>query len=105
ETAGYRIIQEALTNVARHAGVAGCVVRVWLDEGVLYLQVEDAGPGFDAERVLSRGASSGLSGMQERVELLGGRFAVESAPGQGTRLLADLPVQTAAAKRREEPGP
>jgi PAS domain S-box-containing protein len=103
ETAGYRLIQEALTNVARHAGVAGCVVRVWLDQGVLYLQVEDEGRGFDAERVLSRGASSGLSGMQERVELLGGRFAVESAPGQGTRLLAELPVQVPAGKRREVP--
>jgi PAS domain S-box-containing protein len=106
ETAGYRIIQEALTNVARHAEVAGCVVRVWLDKGALYLQVEDTGRGFDAERVLRRGTSSGLSGMQERVELLGGRFAVESAPGGGTHLFAELPVQVAAANKREgsEPG-
>jgi PAS domain S-box-containing protein len=105
ETAGYRIIQEALTNVARHAGVAACVARVWLDKGVLYLQVEDGGRGFDAERVLRRDRSTGLSGMQERVELLGGRFTVESGPGQGTRLLAELPVQVSAGRKPEGPEP
>jgi PAS domain S-box-containing protein len=92
ETAAYRIVQEALTNTARHAGVAEVTVRAWLDQDLIGVQVEDWGTGFDAQRVLTRGASSGLSGMHERAELLGGRLVVDSAPGHGTRVTAELPV-------------
>ncbi len=93
ETAAYRIVQEALSNVARHAGVGGCAVRVWLEEGVLRLRVEDEGRGFDARPTKGRAPSTGLSGMRERATLLGGRLTVESAPGRGTRLAAELPVR------------
>jgi PAS domain S-box-containing protein len=92
ETAAYRIVQEGLTNVARHAGVWAATVRVWLDGGVLGVQVEDRGVGFDAEAALAARASSGLAGMRERASLLGGQLAVESVPGAGTRLTAELPA-------------
>jgi PAS domain S-box-containing protein len=92
ETAAYRIVQEALTNVARHARVCEAEVRLWVDVGTLQVQVEDQGVGFDPETVLAAGRSSGLPGMHERVKLLGGRLAVESAPAGGTHLLAELPL-------------
>jgi PAS domain S-box-containing protein len=97
ETAAYRVVQEALTNVARHAGVREAVVRLWVDGGWLGLQVEDRGVGFDPHAVA--GPSAGLSGMRDRARLLGGRLEVESAPGQGTRVTAELPLVEA------RPGP
>jgi PAS domain S-box-containing protein len=99
ETAAYRIVQEALTNVARHAGVDRASVRVSLADGRLRLEVEDGGAGFDPEAVRAAAAGGGLSGIQERVALLGGRLTVESSPGAGARLTAELPVDS-----REEGG-
>jgi PAS domain S-box-containing protein len=93
ETAAYRIVQEALTNVARHAQTAEASVRACLDRGRLFLQVEDHGIGFDDQVVHAGAASSGLSGMRERAALLGGRLTVESRPGAGTRVTAELPVE------------
>jgi PAS domain S-box-containing protein len=92
ETAVYRIIQEALTNVARHAGVQEVTVRLWSDKEVLGVQIEDHGIGFDQEAVLKRGNTNGLNGMRERAALLGGNFTVETRPGLGTRLIAEFPV-------------
>jgi PAS domain S-box-containing protein len=92
ETAAYRIVQEAITNVARHAGVGELTVRAWTDGGELHLHIEDKGKGFDPGMVRSHGESSGLSGMYERAALLGGRLSVESVPGTGSRLTARLPV-------------
>ena len=63
-----------------------------MDEEALEVQVEDQGVGFDPEAVLAAGRSSGLPGMHERVTLLGGRLAVESTPGGGTHLMAELPL-------------
>ncbi len=91
ETAAYRIVQEALTNVARHARAAEAVVRLWADAAALGVQVEDEGSGFDPASV-PPGATGGLSGMQERVTLLGGRLEIASRPGGGTRLTAELPL-------------
>jgi PAS domain S-box-containing protein len=101
ETAAYQVVQEALTNVARHAGVGECQVRLWLDEGALHVQVEDRGAGFDP--ALARGASTGLSGMEERALLLGGALRVESAPGAGTRVVAELPVRPVGEPRDAGP--
>jgi PAS domain S-box-containing protein len=95
ETAAYRIVQEALTNVARHAGVCDCAVRIRLQEGALRLQVEDAGQGFDFESAHRRGESGGLSGMRERAVLAGGWLRVESRPGGGTRVTAEMPAAAA----------
>ncbi len=93
ETAAYRLVQEALTNVARHAGVGEATVRAWTQDGWLHVQIEDEGAGFDAEAVLASGANAGLVGMRERVRLLGGELSVDSAPGEGTHLLARLPLE------------
>lgn len=92
ETAAYRIVQEALTNVVRHAGVEEATVRLWASEDCLGAQVEDRGKGFAPEAALAAHVSGGLSGMRERAELLGGRLAVESAPGGGTLVAAELPL-------------
>jgi signal transduction histidine kinase len=94
ETTAYRVVQEALTNVARHAGVAGVTVRVWLTAGALNLQLEDRGRGFDPEAALAAPKSSGLVGMRERVLLLNGHLTIESQPGAGTQITAELPLQS-----------
>jgi signal transduction histidine kinase len=98
ETAAYRLIQEALTNVARYAGVKQATVRVWADDASVRVQVEDSGAGFDPERTLAERASNGVSGMRERVTLLGGEFTLESAPGRGTRVTAELPREAVSTK-------
>lgn len=92
ETAVYRIIQEALTNVARHAQVPEATIRIWCDERNLRLQVEDDGVGFEPHSILTHGGSTGLPGILERARLVGGELIVASAPGEGTRLTAVLPL-------------
>jgi PAS domain S-box-containing protein len=91
ETAAYRIAQEALTNVARHARVGEAVVWAEVEGGWLRLAVEDWGVGFDPA-ARTNGESGGVSGMRERAALLGGRLVVEAVPGAGTRVVAELPV-------------
>jgi len=92
ELTAYRFVQEALTNVARHARVDQVEVAVTLTESYLNLIVQDQGDGFDPEDVFASGGSMGLSAMRERIELLGGRLKVDSSPQQGTRLEAYLPL-------------
>lgn len=92
ETAAYRIVQEGLTNVARHADSDFAFVEVTVESGVLHIEVRDHGRGFDPAGVLTAGYAAGLSGLRERTGLLGGRLSIESAPGQGTRVIADLPT-------------
>ncbi|MBV8857504.1 MAG: PAS domain S-box protein [Acidobacteria bacterium] len=98
ETAAYRIVQEALTNVARHAQALEATVRVWADGHGLGLQIEDRGRGFDTEAALSADNTSGLAGMRERAHLLGGSFLIESSPGAGTRLTAEFPDDAPRAR-------
>lgn len=86
----YRIVQEALTNVARHSGAGNVMVRVAEEEGKIALEVSDNGTGFDTE---TKHHSYGLLGIRERVEMLGGEVEVSSGKGQGTTLLARLPVE------------
>ncbi len=93
ETAAYRLVQEALTNVARHARTHEAAVRVWSSDDRLCLQIEDQGAGFDPWEALPGNATSGLTGMRERAEMLGGQLAIDSVPGAGTRLVATLPLQ------------
>ena len=92
ETAAYRIAQEALTNVARHAGVQQATLRVWVDHQTLTLQIEDHGYGFDAEAVFAASDTSGMAGMRERAMLLGGQLTIESHLGAGTCLTAVLRI-------------
>jgi two-component system CheB/CheR fusion protein len=90
ETALYRVVQEALTNVARHAGASQASVVVSRHDGVATAVIEDNGAGFDPEAV---GAGRlGLLGMRERVTLLGGELHVESAPGSGATVTARIPL-------------
>ena len=91
-TCVYRVVQEALHNMARHSGANSAVVTVRQDDGSLSLSVEDDGRGFDPER--TRGL--GTLGMEERVRQLGGRLEVQSAPGKGTALSVTLPIPVAA---------
>ena len=92
ETAAYRIAQEALTNIARHAGVNEATLRVWTEGRTLTIQVEDRGRGFDPEAAIAGNDTSGLSGMRERAMLLGGQLTIESRSGAGTRLTAELEI-------------
>lgn len=98
ETALFRIVQEALTNVARHAQVSEVAVRLWVNAERVGLQVEDKGAGFDVEGALARRISSGLSGMRERAGLLEGEFTLESAGGKGTLLTVEFPLAATADK-------
>lgn len=92
ETAAFRTIQEALTNVARHAHVDAVQVRLLADAQRLMLRVDDTGRGFDAETTLAAPKTSGLSGMYERIQLIGGTLTIEAAPGAGTHIIAELPL-------------
>jgi signal transduction histidine kinase len=95
ETAAFRIVQESLTNVARHSGAGEAVVRVWAGGPTLGVQVEDRGVGFDSDAIFAAGSSSGLPGMRDRALLLGGQFSVESRPGGGTRVTAEWALSDA----------
>jgi signal transduction histidine kinase len=87
ETALYRVVQEALTNVAKHAGARVVSVVVERQDGRAIAVVEDDGVGFDPEAASASGRL-GLLGMRERVAVLGGALEVESSPGSGTTIIA-----------------
>jgi|GEM_PF-1609611 len=92
----YRFVQEALTNVAKHASAERVSVVLYHDTQTLWLSVEDDGQGFDPRsRATDPGYSTGIGllGMQERLESLGGRLEIESLPGQGSHLVAHIPLQ------------
>ena len=97
ETAAYRIVQEALTNIARHAQVSEATVRLSTHQQTLLIEVQDHGRGFDMESVLGASESSGLAGMRERAVLLGGRLTIESQQGAGTHLTAELGLANSPA--------
>jgi len=89
----YRLIKEALQNVARHASASCVVLRIDVQGNALRVLIEDDGSGFDASRF---GAGFGLISMRERAELMGGEMQVDTAPGKGARLLFLLPLDAAA---------
>ena len=90
ETAAYRIVQEALTNVARHARAGAVEVRATAGDEQIVVEVADRGSGFDVDAALASASSSGLSGMRERAALLGGSLDIESQLGVGTTIRAAL---------------
>jgi len=104
ELAAFRIVQESLTNVARHAGVARATVSIWANDALLFLQIEDKGKGFDPATMDAGRSGVGLLGMQERACLLGGALTVESAPGAGTTIRAELPLGDATPRGEEVRG-
>jgi len=89
----FRIVQEAVANVVRHAGATKLVVRLRADEArrVLRVEIEDDGTGFDPSELAVRSRRLGLTSMFERARALGGRLHVDSAPGDGTRVSAEVP--------------
>lgn len=93
ETAVYRVVQECLANVARHANTTRADVVVRAAGGVLTVTVRDNRAGF-AVGNQSDPSTTGLAGMKERVNLLNGMFEVVSAPGEGTEVSVELPVPT-----------
>ena len=96
QTACFRIAQEALTNVSRHAAASRVRLEVHQAGGRLHLAVSDDGKGFDVARVFERygaDASLGLHGMRERARLLGGRVTVQSGPESGTVVRAEFPSE------------
>jgi two-component system NarL family sensor kinase len=98
ETLVFRLVQEALTNVLRHAGVSRAQVALARTGGVLELRVSDDGRGFDLQAAFAgreAATGSGLRGMRDRLELFGGRLELASAPGQGTIVSAIVPLQEA----------
>jgi two-component system, NarL family, sensor kinase len=88
EVAAYRIVQEALTNVARHARAGSARVRLTLSANALCVEVCDDGIGQIAPRM----DGVGLGSMRERAEEIGGRFTFTAVPGRGTTVMAVLPV-------------
>jgi signal transduction histidine kinase len=89
ETVAYRIVQEALTNVTKHAGAAAATVNVTYGADSLTIQVDDDGRGGAGRPPVP---GNGLTGMRERVDALGGRLCAEPRPDGGFRVLAELPV-------------
>lgn len=89
ETVVYRIVQEALTNVLRHAAASNASVLVVLDAGRVRAVIEDDGSGFDAS---AHAVSLGLAGMRERASLAGGLLRIESTVGAGTTVMVEVPV-------------
>jgi signal transduction histidine kinase len=86
----YRLVQEALTNAVKHANASQVTVSVQEDDGEIRIAIRDDGDGFDPA---SPTAGRGLTGMQERIELLGGEIDVSSTPGEGTEISARVPLQ------------
>lgn len=88
ETSVYRVVQEALTNIARHAKVGEARIRCWVADDKLKITIEDEGSGFNIDEVLAGGNSTGVAGMRERVLFSGGLFEIESVAEKGTRISA-----------------
>ena len=101
ETTLYRVVQESLTNVAKHAHASHIEIRFSLDGEVVRGSIRDDGVGFDLHEVLSRKGPRGLGllGIRERIESVGGAFSVHSQPGSGTELKINVPWGTRNAHR------
>jgi two-component system, NarL family, sensor kinase len=98
----FRLVQEALTNVAKHAHAPAAEVRLRRAGDRLSLTVQDRGAGFDAEELLGSTDEErgfGLRGMRDRVHLFAGRFTVKSQPGAGTTLEIEVPLEASVGER------
>lgn len=95
ETVLYRVAQEALTNVRKHAGSCKVLMEVGLDQESAWLRIRDWGIGFRLDELYAAGPGErvGISGMRERVSMVGGHLEVYSEPGAGTSLFAQVPLK------------
>ncbi len=96
ETAVFRIVQEALTNIRKHARSRQVRLSLTAVDGQLIIQIEDWGAGFDVTRLGNENNRLGLVGMKERAALLGGELFIESKPGQGTQIRVEIPLAKTA---------
>ena len=97
ETALFRVCQEAMSNIAHHAHAESVLVQLSEAEGVIRIEIEDDGRGFEPDNVShSERRHFGLMGIEERVEILGGKVKIDSAPGQGTRVRLEVPLPRGA---------
>ncbi|MGC8879849.1 MAG: sensor histidine kinase [Anaerolineae bacterium] len=93
ETAVFRVVQEAITNIARHSRATQASISLTKQEGRLLVRVRDNGQGFDLAQVMNGPRQAwGLLGMEERITLLDGKFYISTRPGAGTLLLAEIPL-------------
>jgi len=102
-TGVFRILQEALTNVARHAQATRVDVELAQSNGTLHLKISDNGTGFETG-IQRKPRSNGLAGMRERATMLGGHLDIDSAPGQGTRLHVSIPLPVTVGVRTNAEG-
>ena len=95
-TSIYSIVREVLTNIRKHANATSISVFMFRDEDCLHFSIGDNGVGMEAPAFVltqqQRGCHQGLLGLRERVQLLGGRLSIESAPGKGTRIDVNIPL-------------
>ncbi|MDF0644762.1 MAG: sensor histidine kinase [Nitrospira sp.] len=101
----YRVIQEAITNIIRHANATRVTVSLQLHEGNLLLHIRDNGDGFETQKALAdatNGRSMGLLGMQERIRFLNGTISIDSTPGHGTEVRALVPLSPASSTSQSE---
>jgi two-component system sensor histidine kinase DegS len=95
EVITYRLVQECFNNIGKHAAATHVNISLASADGFLKLCVEDNGVGFNVEEAFQKRESFGMSGMRERVALLGGKFHVESrteGPKRGTKISIELPI-------------
>jgi glucose-6-phosphate-specific signal transduction histidine kinase len=92
EAAIYRVVQEALHNVAKHAQARSVNIQMWQQNGELHLLIEDDGIGIQGKASSSRGRSFGLAGIKERIGMLGGEVHISSTRGKGTRIEVTVPA-------------
>ena len=110
ESTMFRIVQEAVANAKRHSQSKSIEIRLTEENGVLLLEIQDQGVGFDPKQVSDE--HFGISGIYERARLFGGQSIVDSQPGKGTRISVQLPCKktaftttTKARVRHREPRP
>lgn len=94
----YRIVQESLSNIARHAHASQVEVELICEDDLVSLSVHDNGKGFDLAQLSQTGAHLGLLSMKERVRLTKGRFGIDSTPSQGTHIHVEIPLTTGAPR-------
>ena len=99
----FRVLQEALNNVAKHAHATSVRVHLAKDHGRLLISVQDDGCGFDRALKDVKGSGLGLASMQERAEMFGGSLSIQATPGKGTKIEACWPLPKRKPKTKRPP--
>ena len=97
-TAIFRIAQESLTNIARHAEAKNIEIGLSIEKLSIKLEIKDDGKGISDNNPNNQNASFGIFGMKERASILGGKLKIDSTPQRGTAIIVELPVQAKKGK-------